>query len=162
MSLGELQAQSPKKNRQLLFSIEKMLKVQVSENPMLNFDEPLFENKWFFRRVNKLNLINKMPEGKEKEKETAKFWWSIEEGDCFTTVFGEEIKEYIKNMIDDAQPDQIVIRPTENPEGEQQESISGTEDEEPEENNDEEPEENKNEDKDVEISINDNSNSYWG
>ena len=32
-------------------------------------------------------------------------------------VFGEEMKEYIKNMIEDAQPDQIVIRPTENREG---------------------------------------------
>ena len=103
-----------------------------------------------------------MPEGVEKEKAAAKFWWSIEEGDCFTIRFGEEMKEYIKNIIDDAQPDQIVIRPTENPEGEQQESISVSEDEEPEENDDEKPEENKNEneDKDVEINDNDNSNSY--
>ena len=126
MRLGELQAQSLKKKKQLLFSIEKMLKVQTSENTTLNFDKPLFKNKWFFRRVYKLELINKMPEGKEKEKEAAKFWWSIEEGDCFATVFGEEVKEYIKNMIDDAQPDQIMIRPTENPEGEQQENISGS------------------------------------
>ena len=97
---------------------------------MLNFDKPLFQNKWFFRRVYKLDLIDKMPEGNEKEKEAVKFWWSIEEGDCFTMVFGEEMKEYIENMIDDAQPDQIMIRPTENPEGEQQESISGSEEEE--------------------------------
>ena len=60
-----------------------------------------------------------MPEGKEKEKEkekeAGKIWWSIEEGDCFTHVYIEEIKEYIENMIDDAQPDQIMIRPTGNP-----------------------------------------------
>ena len=46
-----------------------------------------------------------MPEGKEKEKEAGKIWWSIEEGDCFTHVYSEEIKEYIENMIDDAQQD---------------------------------------------------------
>ena len=68
MRLGELQAQSPKKKKQLLFSIEKILKVQASENTMLNFDEPLFENKWFFRRVYKLELINKMPDSEEKKK----------------------------------------------------------------------------------------------
>ena len=145
MKLGELQAQSPKKKKQLLSLIKKLLKVQTSENTMSNFDEPLFQNKWFFRRVYKLKLIDKMPEGKEKEKEAVKFWWCIEEEDCFTMVFGEEMKEYIKNMIKDAQPDQITIRPTENLEGEQQDSISGSEDEEPEEHDTEEPEENKNE-----------------
>ena len=93
-----------------------------------------------------------MPEGEEKEKEAAKFWWSIEKGDSFTTAYGEEMKEYIKNMINDAQPDQIMIGPTENPEGEQQESVSGSEDE--------EPEENENEDKDVETNATENSNSY--
>ena len=46
-----------------------------------------------------------MPDCKEKEKEAAKFWWSIEEGDCFTQVYDDGIKEYIKNMINDAQPD---------------------------------------------------------
>ena len=68
-------------------------------------------------------------------------------------VFGEEMREYIKNMFKDAQPDQIMIRSAENPEGEQQDSISGSEDEEPEENDNEEPEENKigNEDEDVEL-----------
>ena len=68
------------------------------------------------------------------------------------------MKEYIENMIEDAQPDEIVLRPTENREGEQQESISGSEEEEPEESNDNEPEEIKNEDR--EINNNDNSNSY--
>ena len=43
-----------------------------------------------------------MPEGKEKEKEAARFWWSIEDEDCFTTVFAEKMKEYIENMIEDA------------------------------------------------------------
>ena len=28
-------------------------------------------------------------------------------------VYSDEMKEYIKNMIDDAQPGQVVIRPTE-------------------------------------------------
>ena len=55
-------------------------------------------------------------------------------------------------MIDNVQPDQIVIRPTENPEGEQQENISGRKDE--------EPEKNKNEDEDIEINDDENSNSY--
>ena len=54
-----------------------------------------------------------MPEGEEKEKGAAKFWWSIEEGDCFTQVYSDEIKEYIKNIIDHAQRDQIMIRPIE-------------------------------------------------
>ena len=63
-------------------------------------------------------------------------------------------------MIEDAQPDQIMIRPTENLEGEQQESISGSEEEEPEENDNGESEENENEDEDIEINDNDNSNSY--
>ena len=48
---------------------------------MSNFDEPLFQNKWFFRRAYKLKLIDKMPEGEEKEKEAVKFWWCIEEED---------------------------------------------------------------------------------
>ena len=159
MRLGELQVQSPKKKKHLLSSIEKMLKVQASKNTMLNFNEPLFQNKCFFRKVYKLDLIDKMPEGKEKEKEAAKFWVSIEEGDCFTMVFGEEMKGYLENMINDAHPDQIMIRPTENPEGEQQDSMSGSEDEEPEENKNEEPEENENENEDVEINDNDNDNS---
>ena len=96
-----------------------MLKVQSSENVRLNIDQPFFKNKWHFRKVYKLELINKMPEGEKKEKEAAMSWWSIEEGDCFTQVYGDEMKEYIENMIDNAQPDQIVIKPTENPEGEQ-------------------------------------------
>ena len=57
-------------------------------------------------------------------------------------VFGEEIKEYIENMVEDAKPDQIVLQPIENQESEQQERMS--EDKEPEESDDEEPEENKN------------------
>ena len=86
-----------------------MLKVQSTENSTSNFDEPLFQNKWFFRKLNKLDLIDKMPEGKEKEKEAARLWWSIEDEDCFTTVFAEKMKEYIENMIEDAQPDQIML-----------------------------------------------------
>ena len=62
-----------------------------------------------FRRVYKLNLIDKMPEGKEKEKEAVKFWWPLGDKDCFTMVFSEEMKEYLENMIEDAQPDQVVL-----------------------------------------------------
>ena len=86
-----------------------MLKVQTSENTMSNFDEDLFQNKWFFGKLYKLDLIKKMPEGKTKENESARFWWSIEDEDCFTTVFGEKIKEHIKNMMEDAKADQIVL-----------------------------------------------------
>ena len=70
---------------------------------------------------------------RQGKKEAARFWWSIEDEDCFTMVFGEEMKEYIENMMEDAKPDQIVLQPTENQEGEQQKSISGSEEEEPEE-----------------------------
>ena len=89
---------------------------------------------------------------RKKEKEAAEFWRSIEEEDCFTKVYSDENKEYIENMINDAEPDQIMIRPTENPEVEQQENISGSEDE--------QPEENENEDEDVEINDNENFNYY--
>ena len=91
MKLGDLQAKSVKKRRELLSSIEKMLKVQRYKNTMLTFDEQLFENRWFYRKLLKLELIDQMPDGKEKENEDAKFWWSIEDENCFTTVFGEEI-----------------------------------------------------------------------
>ena len=101
-----------------------------------NFDEDLFQNKWCFRKLYKLDLIKKMPEGKAKEEEEARFWWSIEDEDCFTMVVGEEIEEYIENMMEDAKPDQIELQPIENQESEQQQSMS--EDQEPEENDDEE------------------------
>ena len=77
-----------------------------------------------------------MREGNAKEKEAARFWWSIEDEDCFMMVLGEEIREHIENMMEDARPDQIVLQPTENQESEQPESMS--EDEEPEESDDEE------------------------
>ena len=122
-----------------------------------NFDEDLFQNKSCFRKLNKLDLIQKMPEGKAKEEEEAGFWWSIADEDCFTMVFGEEIKEYIENMMEDAKPDQIVLQPIENQESEQQQSMS--EDEEPEENDDEELE-NENDKEKKEINDNDSSNPY--
>ena len=111
MKLGELQAESLRKKKQLLASIKKMLKVQTSMNTMSNFDEDLFQNKWFFRKLYKLDLIKKMPVGKAKEKEATRFWWSIVDEDCFTTVLGEEIKEHTKNMMEDAKPDLIVLQP---------------------------------------------------
>ena len=61
---------------------------------------------------------------------------AIEDEDCFNMVFGEDIKEYIMNMIEDANPDQIILQSIKNQESEQQQSMS--EDEEPEENDDEE------------------------
>ena len=157
MKLGELQAKSPKKKKQLLTSIRKMLKVQTSKNMTSNFDEDLFQNKWCFRKLYKLDLIKTMPEGKAKEEEEARFWWSIADEDCFTMVFGEEIKEYIENMMEDAKPDQILLQPKENQESEQQQSMS--EDEEPEENDIEELE-NENDKENREINDNDSSNPY--
>ena len=68
MKLGELQAESPKKKKQFLAAIRKMLKVQTSKSTTSNFDEALFQNKWFLRKPYKLNLINKMPEGKAKKE----------------------------------------------------------------------------------------------
>ena len=108
-----------------------------------------------FRKLHKLNLVKEMPEGKAKDKEEARFWWSIEDEDCFTMACGVEIKEYIENMMDDARPDQIVLRPVENEEHEQQESMS--EDEESQEIEDEELE-NENEKENREINVNDSSN----
>ena len=53
MKLGELQAESLKTKKQLLASIGKMVKVQTSEKTMSNIDKPLFQNKWFFRKLYK-------------------------------------------------------------------------------------------------------------
>ena len=135
-----------------------MLKVQESRDTTSGFDDDLFQNKWFSRKLYNLNLIKKMPEGKAKEKEAVIFWWSIEDEDCFTTVFDKEIKEHIKNRMEDARPDQIVLQPIENQESEQPESMS--EDEEPEESDDEELEENENEKENREINDKDSSNPY--
>ena len=135
-----------------------MLKVQESRDTTSGFDDDLFQNKWFFRKLYNLNLIKKMPEGKAKEKEAVIFWWSIEDEDCFTTVFDKEIKEHIKNRMEDARPDQIVLQPIENQESEQPESMS--EDEEPEESDDEELEKNENEKENREINDKDSSNPY--
>ena len=64
-------------------------------------------------------MINRMPDGKGKEKEDAKFWWCIKDEDCFTTVFGDKMEQHI---IQNAYPDQIVFRLTECKETEQQDS----------------------------------------
>ena len=125
---------------------------------MSNFDEDFFQNKLFFRKLYKLELVEKMPEGKAKEKEDARFWWSIEDEDCFIMVVGEEIKDHIVNMMENAKPNQIVLQPIENQESEQQESMS--EDEEPEKSDNEELEEHVSEKQSREINDNDSSNPY--
>ena len=82
------------------------------EYPMtdpLSSEQDLFLNKWKLRWCFKYNLITKMPDREEKEQEKAKFWWSVET-DCFTRVFGDEVKVYLETMVMDAYPDQVVIK----------------------------------------------------
>ena len=101
MQLGELQAESPKKKEQFLAAIRKMLNVQTSKNTTSNFDEALFQNKWFFKKTVQAQF-DQQDARRQGKKEAVRFWWSIEDEDCFTMVFGEEIKEYIENMMEDA------------------------------------------------------------
>ena len=75
----------------------------------------------------------------------------MEDEDCFTILLGEEIKDYIKNIMEDARPDRIVLLPIENQEKEQPESMS--EDKEPVESDDEELEENENKKEKTEMMI---------
>ena len=72
MKLGELQAKSLKKKKQLLASIGKMLKVQTSENTMSNFDEDLFQNKWFFRKLCKTQFDKEDARRQRKRKRSCK------------------------------------------------------------------------------------------
>ena len=130
MWLGELQ-QSQKKKNQLLFSIGSVLRVESMEYAMtypLSSTQDLFLNKWKLRWCFKYNLITKMPDGAEKEQEEAKFWWSVET-DCFTRVFGDEMKGYLEMMTMSAYPDQVVIMKEESSGDELQEDSSSSEEE---------------------------------
>ena len=91
-----------------------------------------------------------MEEGEEKDKEAEKFWWSVEDEDCFTQIYGEEMKDNIKRMIKDSHPNEVVIMKAESSGDEHQEESSSSEEDEPEEN----------EDENVANNDNQNSNSY--
>ena len=92
-----------------------------------------------------------MPEGEEKEKEAKKFWWSVET-DCFTRVFGDEMRGYLERLAMDMYPDQVVVKKGDSSGDELQEDSSSSEEE------DDEPEEEGNED--VDNNVNESSNSY--
>ena len=88
MRLGD--TQQNQKIEQIIVSLGSMLKVETMEYAMtypLSSEQDLFLNKWKLRQCYKYNLINKMPDGQEKEQEKATVWWSVET-DCFTRVFG--------------------------------------------------------------------------
>ena len=94
-----------------------------------------------------------MKESKEKEKEAVKFWWFIEDADCFTQIYGEEMKDYIKRMIKDSHPNKVVIQIAKSSGEEHKEESSGCEEE-------DELEEEENDDEDIKKNENQNSNSY--
>ena len=109
MRLGELQVDSKKKS-QLLYLIGQMLRAESMTYPTpypLSNEQELFINKCEFRQYFKYDLITKMPDGEEKDKEAKKFWWSVET-DCFTIVLGHEMRGYLERMSMDSYPDQVV------------------------------------------------------
>ena len=118
----------------------------------LSSEQDLFLNKWKLRWCFKYNLITKMPDGAEKEQEEAKFWWSVET-DCFTKVFGDEMKGYLEMMTMSAYPDQFVIMKEESSGDELQEDSSSSEEE------DQEPKEEAKEDI-AKIEVNESCNAY--
>ena len=81
------------------------------------------------KTVFKYKQITKMPDGEEKEKEKAKFWWSAET-DCFRRVFCDEMKGYLEIMTMNAYPDEVVIKKKESSGDELQEDSSSSEEEE--------------------------------
>ena len=113
-----------------------MLKTELADYPMpcpLSNEQELFINKWRLSHCFKYDLITKMKDGKEKEKEAKTFWWSIE-ADTFTRVFGHEMQGYLERMVMDSYPDQVVIKKEESSGNElQEESSSSEEEDEPEE-----------------------------
>ena len=71
MRLGELQVESKKKS-QLLYLIGQMLKAESMTYPMpypLSSEQGLFINKWGSRWYFKYDLITKMQDGEQKDKE---------------------------------------------------------------------------------------------
>ena len=95
----------------------------------LSSKQELFLNKWKLRQCFKFDLITKMPDGEEKEKEADKFWWSGET-DCFTRVFGNEMRGCLETMAMDSYPDQVVIKKEDSSGDELQEGSSSSEEEE--------------------------------
>ena len=71
----------------------------------------------------------KKPDGEQREQETAKFWWSVET-DCFTRVFGDEMKSYLEPMAMDLYTDQVLIKKEESSVDELQEESSSCKEEE--------------------------------
>ena len=109
--LDELQVDSMRKG-QLMYSIGQMSKESSTSYPMpypLSNEQELCINRWKFRHCFKYDLITKMPDGGEKDKEEKKFCWSIET-DCFSRVFGDEVWEYLEGMVMDSYQDQVVIK----------------------------------------------------
>ena len=86
----------------------------------------------------------RMQYGEGKDKGEKIFLWSIEE-DCFTKVFGDEVREYLEGMVMDSYPDQVVIK---------REGSSSIEEEEGLQEEDEVQEE------DIDNNDNEKSNSY--
>ena len=153
MRLGELQ-QNDKRKRQLLYSIGQMLKESAMSYPTpypLSSKQELFLNKWKLRQDFKYDLISKMKDGKEKDTEEKKFWWSIKEEDCLTRVFGDEMWDYLECKVMDSYPDQVVIEKEESSGDEVQGESSSSE---------EEQEEREDENEDINNNDNENSNSY--
>ena len=118
----------------------------------LSNEQELFVNKWRFRRCFKYDLITKM-KGEGKDKEAEKFWW-CNEADTFTTVFSDEMQGYLKRMVMDSYPDQVVIKKEESSGNDLQDESSSSGGEE------DELEEEKNKNEDIDNNDNEHSNSY--
>ena len=89
-----------------------MLKAESTVYPMpcpLSNEQELLMNKWRFRHCLKYDLISKMQDGEENDKEEKKFWWSVDT-DCCTRVISDEMKGYLENMVMDLYPEQVVIK----------------------------------------------------
>ena len=70
-----------------MYSIGQMLKECSTPLPLSNVTylpvQEILINKWKLRCYFKSNLILRMQDAEEREKEEKKFWWTIKE-DCFT------------------------------------------------------------------------------
>ena len=116
----------------------------------LSSEQELFFNKWQLRRDLKYDLISKMKDGKEKDREGKKFLWSIRE-DSFASVFGDEMQDYLECKVMDSYPDQVVNKKEESSGDELQGESSCSEEEE---------EELEQEAEDIDHNDNENSDSY--
>ena len=158
--LGDIKENQKPKN-QLLFAIGRKLRVETMEYPMtypLSSEQDLFLNKWELRWCFKFNLIDKMPDGEEKEKERAMFWWSLEE-DCFMRVFGHEMRVYLEIMSIATYPEEVIFKKEESSYDELQDSSSSSEEEEENQEEEEGPQEEEKPET-AKIEDNESSNSY--